>query len=68
MPLGGDGELGDFETKVHERVITFIDDAAKRKESDPIDPKQKFISDLDHLEKVMTEKMDDIRRQINELK
>ncbi|ARD44887.1 DUF3461 family protein [Colwellia sp. PAMC 21821] len=41
---------------------------AKRKESDPIDPKQKFISDLDHLEKVMTEKMDDIRRQINELK
>ena len=41
---------------------------ATRKESDPIDPKQKFISDLDHLEKVMTEKMDEIRRQINELK
>jgi hypothetical protein len=41
---------------------------AKRKESDPVDPKEKFISDLNHLEKVMTEKMDDIRRQINELK
>jgi len=41
---------------------------ATRKENDPIDPKQKFISDLDHLEKVMTEKMDEIRRQINELK
>lgn len=41
---------------------------AKRKVNDPVDPKQKFISDLDHLEKVMTEKMDEIRRQINELK
>lgn len=41
---------------------------AKRKESDSIDPKQKFLSDLDHLEKVMTAKMDEIRRQINELK
>lgn len=41
---------------------------AKRKESDSIDPKQKFLSDLDHLEKVMTAKMDEMRRQINELK
>ncbi|OUR74941.1 hypothetical protein A9Q75_19590 [Colwellia psychrerythraea] len=41
---------------------------AKRKESDFIDPKQKFLSDLDHLEKVMTAKMDEMRRQINELK
>ncbi len=41
---------------------------AKRKEVEPVDPKQKFLSDLDHLEKVMTEKMDEIRRQINELK
>jgi hypothetical protein len=41
---------------------------AKRKESDSIDPKQKFLSDLDHFEKVMTAKMDEIRRQINELK
>lgn len=41
---------------------------ATRKENDPVAPKQKFISDLDHLEKVMTEKIDEIRRQINELK
>lgn len=41
---------------------------AKRKENDFIDPKQKFLSDLDHLEKVMTAKMDEMRRQINELK
>lgn len=40
---------------------------ARRKEVDPIDPKQKFLSDLDHMEKVMTTKMDEIRRQINEL-
>ena len=41
---------------------------AKRKETDSIDPKQKFLSDLDHLEKVMSAKMDEIRRQINDLK
>jgi hypothetical protein len=40
---------------------------ARRKEIEPIDPKQKFLSDLDHMEKVMTTKMDEIRRQINEL-
>jgi hypothetical protein len=40
---------------------------AHRKEIDPIDPKQKFLSDLDYMEKVMTTKMDEIRRQINEL-
>ncbi len=40
---------------------------ARRKEIDPIDPKQKFLSDLDHMQKVMTTKMDEIRRQINEL-
>lgn len=41
---------------------------ATRREEAPSDPKQKFLSDLDHLEKVMTTKMDEIRRQINELK
>ncbi|MGB0468740.1 MAG: DUF3461 family protein [Pontibacterium sp.] len=40
---------------------------ASRKEVDPVDTKQKFLSDLDHLEKVMTAKLNDIRRQINEL-
>lgn len=40
---------------------------ARRKEIDPVDPKQKFLSDLDHMQKVMTTKMDEIRRQINEL-
>ncbi len=40
---------------------------ARRKEVDPLDPKQKFLSDLDHLEKVMNAKLDEIRRQINEM-
>ena len=40
---------------------------ASRKEKAPLDPKDKFMSDLDHLEKVMTSKIDEIRRQINEL-
>ncbi|GGK72248.1 DUF3461 family protein [Amphritea balenae] len=40
---------------------------ATRKEEKPQDPKQKFLADLDHLEKVMNSKMDEIRRQINEL-
>lgn len=40
---------------------------ARRKEIDPVEPKEKFLSDLDHLEKVMTTKMDEIRRQINEM-
>lgn len=40
---------------------------ARRKEIDPVDPKQKFLSDLDHLEKVMTTKLEEIRRQINEM-
>ena len=40
---------------------------ATRQEAVPVDAKQKFLSDLDHLEKVMTAKMDEIRRQIKEL-
>jgi len=40
---------------------------ATRQTAAPVDPKQKFLSDLDHLEKVMTAKMDEIRRQIKEL-
>lgn len=40
---------------------------ATRKEVAPLDPKQKFLTDLDHLEKVMTAKMDEIRRQIKDM-
>ncbi|WP_432470324.1 DUF3461 family protein [Amphritea sp. HPY] len=40
---------------------------ATRKEVVPQDPKEKFLTDLDHLEKVMTAKMDEIRRQIKEM-
>jgi len=40
---------------------------ATRQTTAQVDPKQKFLSDLDHLEKVMTAKMDEIRRQIKEL-
>ena len=38
---------------------------ATRKVEKPQDPKQKFLADLDHLEKVMNSKMDEIRRQID---
>jgi|GEM_PF-184505 len=41
---------------------------ASRKEVDPIDPREKYLSDLDHLEKVMTAKIDEIRQQIKEIK
>lgn len=41
--------------------------AATRKEEPLKDPKNKFLTDLDHLEKVMTSKIDEIRRQIKEL-
>ena len=41
---------------------------ARRQESEPTDPKERFLANLDHLEKVMTAKLDDIRRQIQELK
>jgi hypothetical protein len=40
---------------------------ATRKEEKPQDPTEKFLADLDHLEKVMTSKMDEMRRQIKEL-
>lgn len=40
---------------------------ATRKEIVAQDPKDKFLSDLDHLESVMTKKLDEMRRQINEL-
>lgn len=40
---------------------------ATRKEVDPIDPREKFLSDLDHLEKVMNTKLEEIRRQIREM-
>lgn len=40
---------------------------ASRKEFDPVDPKEKFLSDLAHMEKVMNQKIDEIRRQINEM-
>lgn len=40
---------------------------ASRKEVDPVDPKEKFLSDLAHMEKVMNQKIEEIRRQINEM-
>ena len=40
---------------------------ATRKEVDPLDPREKFLSDLDHLEKVMNTKLEEIRRQIREM-
>lgn len=40
---------------------------ARRKEVDPVDPKEKFLSDLAHMEKVMNQKIEEIRRQINEM-
>lgn len=40
---------------------------ATRKEVDPLDPRKKFLSDLDHLEKVMNTKLEEIRRQIREM-
>ncbi len=41
---------------------------ARRRESDPVDPKEKFRTDLNHLEKVMNEKIADIRQQLEDLK
>jgi len=38
------------------------------KESDnPVDPKEKFLADLDHLERVMNAKINEIRQQIRDL-
>lgn len=57
--------------KISPQLLMALDELkkldARRKEIDPVDPKQKFLSDLDHMQKVMTTKMDEIRRQINEL-
>jgi len=41
---------------------------AKRDNAESHDPKERFLANIDHLEKVMTAKLDDIRRQIEELK
>ena len=41
---------------------------AIRDKDSEMDPKQRMMNDLDHLEKVMTAKIDDIRRQIEEMK
>lgn len=41
---------------------------ARRHGGEPSDPKERFLANIDHLEKVMTSKLDDIRRQIEELK
>ena len=69
-------ELRDTKTfenlaKISPQLLMALDELkklnARRKEIEPVDPKQKFLSDLDHMEKVMTTKMDEIRRQINEL-
>ena len=40
---------------------------AQRNETDPLDPKARFLSDLDHLERVMYDKISDIRRQLDTL-
>lgn len=40
---------------------------AQRNETDPLDPKARFLSDLDHLERVMNDKISDIRRQLETL-
>jgi len=40
---------------------------AKRSEADPVDPRARFLSDLDHLERVMNDKITDIRRQLETL-
>ncbi len=57
--------------KISPQLVMALDELkmldASRKEIDPLDPKQKFLSDLDHLEKVMTAKLDDIRRQLKEM-
>jgi len=41
---------------------------AKRHDGESTDPKERFLANIDHLEKVMTTKLDEIRRQIEELK
>lgn len=41
---------------------------ATREKDSQMDPKKRMMNDLDHLEKVMTSKIDDLRRQIEEMK
>ncbi|WP_136678896.1 DUF3461 family protein [Neptunomonas sp. XY-337] len=40
---------------------------ATRHEADPIDPKEKIRSDIDHLEKVMTSKINELRRILDSI-
>ncbi|MBY4678932.1 DUF3461 family protein [Marinobacterium arenosum] len=40
---------------------------AKRQNVEPVDPKERFLANLDHLEKVMHSKIEEMRRQINEI-
>ncbi|MEH6650103.1 MAG: DUF3461 family protein [Motiliproteus sp.] len=39
-----------------------------KQEHDAMDVKQRLMDDVDHLEKVVVSKLEDIRRQINQLK
>ncbi|MCV6609917.1 MAG: DUF3461 family protein [Amphritea sp.] len=40
---------------------------ASRAETAPLDPKQEFASNLNHLEKVMNAKIEELRKQLDEL-
>lgn len=61
----------DHMDKISPQLVMALEELKKldasRKEVDPIDPKQKYLSDLDHLEKVMTSKINEIRQQIKEM-
>lgn len=51
-----------------QKAIEELSQLTQPKAPEPLDQKEQFLSDLNHLEKVMQDKINEIRRQIEALK